>query len=173
MGGLIQGNFDEVRSTFGLVAVPDFIVAMRTRASGLMNICIIICTVRLYFVQLAVTSRYKIHYCMFKNIRWIKIVHQRSSSQINFPSAQIILPSQLEILAKITEFRMNINKDLRITSSNCTRVAAETIRHIRSSGTQPTTTPEVSGVRYWASRSEYRSVHSCTLLRGPQMAINQ
>ena len=55
MGGLIRGNIDEVRSTFGLVAVSAFIVAMRTRASGLMNMHI--CTVRLYFVQLAVTSR--------------------------------------------------------------------------------------------------------------------
>ena len=60
MGGLIRGNFDEVRSTFGLVAVSAFVVAMRTRVSGLMNMQI--CTVRLYFVPLAVTSRYNIPY---------------------------------------------------------------------------------------------------------------
>ena len=37
IGGLIGGNFDEVRSTFGLIAVSAFVVAIRTRASGLMN----------------------------------------------------------------------------------------------------------------------------------------
>ena len=45
---------------------------------------------------------------------------------VRFPSAQIILPGQLEILANITEIHMNIDEDLRITSSNCMRVAAQT-----------------------------------------------
>ena len=42
-------------STFGLVAVSAFVVAMCTRASGLKNMHI--CTVRLYSVQL-ITAKF-------------------------------------------------------------------------------------------------------------------
>ena len=108
---------------------------------------------------------------LLKNNRWIKIDHQWSSSQVHFPSAQIILQSHLDILANITEICMNIDKDLRITSSNCTRVAAQTCPVQRD-------TISYYPWSFWGALQSLSIgipfssfMHdSCTLLRGTQMA---
>ena len=87
-----SGKLRWSRSMFGLVAVSAFVVEMHVRASGLFNeYAYLYCPP--VFVQLAVTSRYTIHYCMFKNSLWIKIDHLWSSSRVHFPSAQIFAKS--------------------------------------------------------------------------------
>ena len=128
-----------------------------------------ISTVRLYFVQLAVTSRHKIHYCMFKDNRWIKIDHPWSSSQVHFPSAQIILPSQLEILAKITEIRVNIKRRFahhifQLRASSCTDMSGP-------AGCNQLLPLKFRGCATEPLDRNYRSFmhNSCTLLKGTQI----
>ena len=138
----------EVRSTFSLVAVAVFIVAMRMCASGLMNVHI--CTVLLYFVQLAVTSRHKTHHCIFKNNWWIKIYHQLSSSQVQF-----LLPNFFFNIAKSVR---NFGKNYRDLCEHWQRCAHHILQLHTSSctdmsnpgGRNQLLPQKFRGVRYWA-----------------------
>ena len=136
-------------STFGLVAVSDFIVAMRTRASGLMNMHnYLYCPP----VFRAVSGDFKIQNSLLHVQK--HPVDKNCPPMIKFTNKFSFCPNY------IAKSVRNFSKTYGVSREHQQRFAhhifqlrASSCTDIRSSGTQPAITPEVSRVRYLLSLS--------------------